>query len=245
LKTTKETEPQQPADGAAPCPRKKYSLAIKLAAIFVILLSLSYLLLLSKPARYNPLNINYDGQVSKYLTHQLLPQLYNGAQLDEPFDLVVVQNGINDTIARSKWPKYYGGIEFYAPDVLFLPDTIVLMGTAVLKRVQVVITVELNPSLDKNGLLNLSATKIKAGAINITTPVKVIARRMHADRLTAMDVDPNDLRMQIAASLFNDEPFDPVFEIKDVFDGEDRKVRAEKITIAPKKLTVHLVPVAD
>ncbi|MCJ7777179.1 MAG: hypothetical protein MUP16_02545, partial [Sedimentisphaerales bacterium] len=58
-------------------------------------------------------------------------------------------------------------------------------------------------------------------------------------------VDPCDLGARIAASLFNDEPFDPVFEIKEVLDGEEKKVRVEKITLTPEKLTVRLVPVAD
>ena len=208
----------------------------------VIFVSLLYLLLLYKPARYNPLDIIYDGQVSKYLTHELLPQLHNGAQRGEPFDLVVTQKGINDAIARAKWPKRYSGIIFSAPEVLFLPDTIVLMGTTVLKRVQVVITIELNPSLNERGLLNLHMAKIKAGVMNITPLVKVVAGRMYTDRLAIVDVDPGDLRAQIAASLFNDEPFDPIFEIKDIFDGEERKVRVEKITLMPEKLTVRLAP---
>lgn len=245
MKTAKETEPQQPTDAKSKGSRSKCSLAIKLAAILVIAVSLPYLMLLHKPARYNPLDIGYDGQVSKYLTHELLPQLHNGIQRAEPFDLVVTERGINDIIARAKWPKQYGEIVFSAPEVLFLPDTIVLMGTAVLKRVQVVITTELNPSLDDRGLLNLNVTKVKAGAVNITLPIKAIAGRMYADRLAAVDIDPNDLTAQIAASLFNEEPFDPVFEIKDMFDGEERKVRVEKITLAPEKLTVRLTPVTN
>ena len=245
MKITKEAKPQQPTGTRSSGSGNKYSLAIKLAAVLVIFISLLYFLLLHKPARYNPLNIGYDGQVSKYLTHVLLPQLHNGAQLAEPFDLVVTQKGINDVIARAKWPKYYSGIVFSAPEVLFLPDTIVLMGTVVLKRVQVVITIELNPSLDERRLLNLHAAKVKAGAMNITPLVRAVAGRMYADRLAAVDIDPDDLRAQIAASLFNDEPFDPVFEIKDMFDGEERKVRVEKITLTPEKLTVRLAPVAD
>ena len=245
MKITKETKPQQPTDVGSSGSGNKYSLAIKLAAVLVIFISLLYFLLLHKPARYNPLNIGYDGQVSKYLTHVLLPQLHNGAQRAEPFDLVVTQKGINDTIARAKWPKYYSGIVFSAPEVLFLPDTIVLMGTAVLKRVQVVITIELNPWLDERRLLNLHVAKVKAGAMNITPLVRAVAGRMYADRVATVDIDPDDLRAQIAASLFNDEPFDPIFEIKDMFDGEERKVRVGKITLTPEKLTVHLAPVAD
>lgn len=211
----------------------------------VILVSLLYLLFLYKPARYNPLDIDYDGQVSQYLTNELLPQLYNGAQGTEPFDLVVIQKGINDAIARAKWPKHYGGIVFSAPEVFFFPDTIVLMGTAVLRSVQVVITIELNPSLDEHGLLNLQVSKVRAGAVNITPVIKAIARSMYTDKLAAVKADPCDLGARIAASLFNDEPFDPVFEIKDMLGNKEKRVRVEKITLVPEKLTVHLVPVVD
>lgn len=119
------------------------------------------------------------------------------------------------------------------------------MGTAVLRSVQVVITIELNPLLDEHGLLNLRVSKVKAGAMNITPVIKAIARGMYADRLAAVKVDPCDLGGRIAASLFNDEPFDPVLEIKEVLDGEEKKVRVEKITFTPEKLTIRLVPVAD
>jgi hypothetical protein len=206
---------------------------------------LLYLLFLHKPSRYKPLDINYDGQVSKYLTHELLPQLYNSVQEDEPFDLVVVQKGINDIIARAKWPKRYSGVVFSAPEVLFSPGTIVLMGTAVLKSLQVVITVELNPSLSKNGLLNIHVSKIKAGAVNITPLARIIARKMYADKLTAVKVDPCNLGARIATSLLNDKPFDPVFKVKGVLGSQERKVRVEKITLAPEKLTLHLIPLAD
>jgi hypothetical protein len=245
LKIIKEAKPQQPADAGSSVPRNKCSLAIKLIAVVVIFVLLLYLLFLYKPARYKPLDIGYNGQVSKYLTHELLPQLYNGVQGTGPFDLVIIQKGINDAIARAKWPKSYSGIVFSAPEVLFLPDTIVLMGTAVLRSVQVVITVELNPSLDERGLLNFHVLKVKAGAMNITPVVKAVARRMYFDRLATVVVDPCDLGAQIAASLFNDEPFDPVFEVKDVFGGKQKKVRVEKITLAQEKLTLHLVPVVD
>ncbi len=245
MKIIKETKPQQPTDADSSAPKSKRSLAIKLIAVVVILVSLLYLLFLHKPARYNPLDIDYTGQVSKYLTHELLPQLYNGAQGTEPFDLVVTQKGINDATSRAKWPKRYRGIVFSAPEVLFLPDTIVLMGTAVLRSVQVVITIELNPSLDERGLLNLRVSKIKAGAMNITSVIMAVARSMYTERLAAVESDPHDLGAQIAASLFSDKPFDPVFEIKDMLGGEEKKVRVEKITLTPEKLTVRLAPVAN
>ncbi len=211
--------------------KKVYWLLIDLAVVAVILI-----LLLYRPARYRPPEPARDKQVSPYLTHELLPQLYNGIQRREPFDLVVFQQGINDAIARSKWPKESEGIRFSAPKVLFVSESITLMGTAVVGGVELVITIVVEPLLDDGGLLNLHVAKIKVGAMNITPLARIIARKMYAQRLAAADVDTETLQARIAASLLNNEPFEPVFEV------ENKKVRAKKISITHQKLTIHLTP---
>ena len=218
--------------------KKVYWLSAGLAVTAV-----SFVLLLYKPGRYDPPEVvpagNEQREVSPYLTHELLPQLYNGAQLEEPFDLVITQEGINDIVARSKWPKRSDGISFSAPEVLFVPGSIVLMGTASFKGVGLVVTVVAEPRVDKDGLLNLRVAKVKIGAMNITLVAKLIAKKMYAQRLATTDINIEDLRAQIATSLLNDEPFEPVFKI------EDKKVQAKKITIHDEKLTIRLVPVFD
>jgi hypothetical protein len=50
------------------------------------------------------------------------------------------------------------------------------------------------------------------------------------------------LRAKIAASLLNDEPFEPILNVRDIFDDVDEKVRVEKITITQQKLILRLVP---
>jgi hypothetical protein len=96
--------------------KKRYWLLIDLALAIIILYSLFY-----KPARYKPYEINPTGnnqdQVSPYLSNVLLPQLHNGAQRREPFDLVVIQKGINEAIARLQWPRESNGVLLSAPRV--------------------------------------------------------------------------------------------------------------------------------
>jgi hypothetical protein len=70
----------------------------------------------------------------------------------------------------------------------------------------------------------------------------MLAKRMYADRVESIPVDLKDLRAKIAASLLNEEPFEPIINVHDIFDDVDEKVRIEKITIAQKKLIVRLVP---
>lgn len=197
------------------------------------------LLLLHKPAHYDSPDLAHDNQVSPYLTHELLPELYNNAQLGEPFELVVTEEGMNDVIARSRWPKQSDGINFSVSKVLFETDNIVLMGTAAAGGVEFAVTVIAQAGIDRKGLLNLQVTRVKIGALNLTTLCKMIAKRIYAGRLDTADTGKKDIRLQIAASILNDEPFVPVFKI------EDKKVQAEKIKITNGKLTILLTPTPD
>jgi len=223
--------------------KKRYWLLIDLALAIIILYLLFY-----TPARYKPFEINPAGnnqnQVSPYLSNVLLPQLHNGAQRREPFDLVVIQKGINEAIARLQWPQESNGVLLSAPRVFFVPDNIVLMGTASIKGADLVVTIVVKPNLDEEGLLRLRVEKIKIGAMNITPLARVIAKKMYADRIANFHVDTENLRARIAASLLNDESFEPVLNVRDIFDDVDQKVRVEKITITQKKLTLRLVPVS-
>lgn len=223
--------------------KKRYWLLLDLALGIIILALLFY-----KPARYRPPdNVpagNNKDQISPYLTNELLPELYNRAQLDEPFDLDIIQKGINETIAQYKWPRESDGVILSAPTVFFVPDSIVLMGTASIKGAELVVTVVAKPRLDEEGLLHLQVDKVKIGAMNITPVAKMLAKRMYAERMASVLIDIEDLRTKIAASLLNEEPFEPIINVRDIFDDVDKKVRIEKITITQKKLTVRLVPVS-
>jgi hypothetical protein len=215
--------------------KKVYFVLAGLAAVFVIFVSL----LLYKPAHFSPPDITYSKQVSPYLTHELLPHIYNNAQLGEPFDLTIIQNKAKDIVALTRWPKELDGLRVSAPQVLFVADGIVLRGTVAARGVQFVVTIVAEASLDQEGLLNLRAAKVKIGAMNITALARMLAKRIYQRRFAMSDIDTEDWRAQIAASLLDNEPFAPVFEI------EDRKVRADKITITQGKLTIHLVPAYD
>jgi hypothetical protein len=217
--------------------RKLYWLAAGPVILIFILV-----LFLHRPARYSPPDTaaagDRQGQVSPYLTHELLPRLYNGAQRDEPFELVVTQKGINDVIAQAGWPKQTSGLKFSAPMLLFAADGITLMGTVAVGAAELIITIELAPILDRQGLLNLNVVKVKAGAVNITPFARVLARRTYLKRPGSSDINTEDLAERIARSLLDGQPFEPVFEI------DNKKVRIERIAIEREKLIIHLIPVS-
>jgi hypothetical protein len=220
--------------------KKRAHLLLTVLVVVSAILIFVFALLLYRPAHYKPLDFAHSKEVSLYLTHELLPALYNGAQGQEPFNLVVTQEGINDVVARCGWPREVGGIRFSAPMVFFVPDSIVLMGTVLLKGAEFVVTIIAEPNLDARGLLNLHVAGVKMGAVDITPLAGVLAKRIYQQQFAATITGAEDLLgAQVAASLLNGEAFEPVFKI------EDKKVRVEKIKIEQKKLTISFVPVFD
>jgi len=222
--------------------RKKTRLKKLVIWLFIdlVVVAVVLTLLLHTPDRYAPADIDsFDhepGQVSPYLTHELSPQFYNGAQRGEPFELVITQKGINEIVAGWGWPRMSEGAMLYAPAVLFVPNSVVLMGTISIKGVDFVVTIVLEPKINEDGLADLRVTEVKVGAMNITPLAKLIAKKMYAKRIGTVHVDTKAIEAQIAASLLNGESFEPVFEV------EKRKVRIERITVDQEKLTARLVP---
>jgi len=212
---------------------------IRWLLVDIAVAAIVFTLLIYRPGRYKPVDpSSYKrGEISPYLTNELSPEIYNGAQRVEPFDVIITQDGLNDIIARGNWPMESEGVLLYAPAALFIPGRLVLMGTADAKGVEFVVTIELEPKIDEEGLLNLQIAKVKVGAMNITPLAKIIAQKMYMQRISGLEIDSNAIQTKIAASLLTDKPFEPVFSIDDT-----KKVRIEKITIENGKLSAHLVP---
>jgi len=217
-----------------------YWLLIDLAVAFIL-----FALLLYRPGRYKPGDfLMFDDKPGRdwvthpYLTHEVYPEVYNGAQLGEPFEVVISQKGLNSVVADSGWPKESEGILLYGPAVLLVPDTVVFMGTANIKGVEMVVTIELTPKVNEQKLLVLDVSKVKVGAMNITPLAKMTAKRMYAQKLSDEPINTEDLRTKIAGALLNEEAFGHIFKI------EDKKVKVDKITVKEGKLIVRLIPVS-
>jgi hypothetical protein len=210
-------------------------LAVDLAVAAVVIV-----LLLHKPSRYHPavpVDPDPNGRpVDAYLHRDLWSRFYNNAQKQRPFEMVVLAEALNRAIAQLKWPQESDGVRFSAPEVVFASERIVLMGTASLEGAEFVLTLEFGPRLDDQGRLNLLVEKVKVGAMNVTLLVKPLAKRMYRERLESVAVDMQDLRTKIAASLFNEEPFEPVLKV------EDKWVRLQNLTLTDGKLTARFVP---
>lgn len=212
--------------------KKRYWLLIDLVVAVII-----FVLVLHRPSGYEPMDSAWSdrepGEVHPYWTY-LSSEIYNGAQLHEPFEVVVRAERINE--ATAGWSEVSEGIMLSEPMVFFVTDRIILMATATVKGVELVVTIVIKPTIDERGLLHAGVAKVKVGAMNITPLAKMIAKKMYAERLLVTSIDTKNWQAQVAGSLLNDEPFEPVFPVG------DKKVRLGKIAVREKRLILRLVP---
>ena len=219
--------------------KKKRNLLIWLA-VDITLAVIVITMLLYRPGRYNPPARAADNsEVNPYLTHELLAQLYNNAQEDVPFELMIEQDGLNEAIANADWPYHFDDLSFETLQVFFTSDTVMLMGPVIFKGFELVITAQVSPTIDEEGLLHLDVEGMKVGVMNLTPIAKIIGQKMYEDHSGFEEADSMDLRARIAAALFAKTPFPPVFQV-------GRKVvRIDKIDIREKQLTINFSPVTD
>jgi hypothetical protein len=214
-------------------------LAIDVAAAVIIVSLLHH-----RPAGYHPVlppagaDPN-EQRVHRYLTHDLGNKLYNGAQRQQPFELTVLEDRLNEALAQAGWLQESAGIQLSAPAIAFKPGRVVLMGTADVQGAGFVVTIELGPQIMEDGRLNLVVEKVKVGAMNITWPAQIMGSKMYRQRLDAGEVDPEDWRTKIAASLFAKEPFDPVLLL------EDKWIRLERMDVRQGELLLRFVPAKE
>jgi len=198
-------------------------------------------LLLYRPAGYKPVLFGVDGNdpghVDRYFTY-LSSEIYNGAQTRRPFDLVVLEDGINRAIGPQRWSDPSGEAVFFAPRATFSPEGVVLMGTAELKGASFVVTVGIEPKVNEQGLLALHVTQVKVGALNLTPLARMLARRMYAQRLATAPIDTEDIRTHIAGSLLDDKAFMPVLLVR------DRRVRLEAVRLQKGQVVLGFAPVS-
>lgn len=209
------------------------------AAIPFVLLLLAIALLMHKPKNYAPLRIADQNQISIYLTHRLMPTIYNNSQLDAPFEVVITEEGLNDIIARWRQPINFNNITFTAPQAILTQKQIILMATAKTHFANPILTVRLTPAIDYFGQLNIHIGGVSLGAVGVTTLVKSRGNKAFANWLSFTGTEPNNIAAQVCRSLLNDEPFEPVFKIG------DKSLRICKIKLEKKKITALLLPLSD
>jgi hypothetical protein len=220
--------------------KKRYKLLIWLIAD-VIFLGAVMALLLYKPPGYEPVNTHAQAaegprQVSSYLTY-LYSQMHNNSQRKETFEIEVLEDGINQAIASANWPQRSDGIVFAQPKAEFDKNGITLTGTANVEGIDLVVTVHGLLQMLDDGKLNVHVQTVKVGAMNITLLAKYLAKSMYKEKFGMMYVESTDPRVLIAASLMEDKPFDPVFQVN------DRGVRLTQATMDQDLVRLKFDPI--
>jgi hypothetical protein len=220
-------------------PRRRRRWLLIWLGIDLVVAILVIALLLHRPAAYNPVlatgDANDPDRVDSYLTH-LSSDLYNGAQTQVPFELIVLEDGINRTIGPHRWSDPAAEATFSSPQVMFGPQELTFMGRAQLKGASFVVTVGIKPRIDDQGLLRLDVAAVKVGALGLTMVARMMASRMYNQRMAEGPVDTEDVRSQIAAALLNGQPFEPVLTVR------NRRVRLKSVDLQTGQLVLRFVP---
>ncbi len=241
--------------------KRKNSFKVVLFAVFaaVLIACVSviavYSMMHSRPGDYVAPQPRADGKVSTYLTNDLGPQFFNKIQLDEPFEIVVEQQGLNDILSDNQtlsemfgfsWPIVSDAATIGIPQVSFEEGLLAVICPVTLGA-DFIATLEAGPEVNESGDLVLNIDKIKAGSLNITPLAKKLAMQAAEQSGVMAPADPSDsaavrqeMKMirDIVLAAVENKPFVPVFPA-----GKDRRIRLEHITIEQRVMKLGFAPV--
>ncbi|HOQ05497.1 MAG TPA: hypothetical protein PKY88_09825 [Anaerohalosphaeraceae bacterium] len=189
------------------------------------------LLLTVNPDSYKPVRPENPREVSPYLTHKLGPDFYDKVQMDQPFELLVEQEGINDILSRYPWPIQLEGFTIYTPMLTFSPETTVLMAKVDYRGLSSILSIYAKPYLDSDGKMNLNIQSVYLGLL----PITPLARRV-AEKYVREHFDPQDPIESVNYAMISNQPFDPVLRIF------DKSARITKLTIESGRARLFLTP---
>ena len=186
------------------------------------------------PRAYRPVAAENPDQVSPYLTHRLGPDFYNQVQLDEPFELIIDQAGLNDILSRDVWPQWYGEVSVGIPAAVFEAGTLHVMSRIGYMGLSSVLTVTAQPVMDEQGRLNVNIRMVRLGLVPVTALAGHVARQT-ADACAAELADWPEVEKVIRAIIDN-APFDPTF------DFDKQRIWLREVIVEPGQLRLRLVP---
>lgn len=205
------------------------------AAVVVVSAAVGLILAAYQPGRYQPRMPENPEIVSPYLTHRLGPDFYNQVQLDEPFELIVDQAGLNDIFSRLEWPMALDGVSVAMPTVHFGPGRITAMARMDFGGLSAVVTVLIRPALDEAGLLNLNIESVRLGALPVTPLAKALAEQLAREYLP--EEEGWDAERQMVNAILSNRSFEPVVPV------DQYTVRLEGLSIEKGRVRLRLAPV--
>lgn len=214
-------------------PRRKRWFWILTAAILGPIL-IGVLLCNYTPRAYRPTALANPEEIPTYLTHELGPDFFNNVQLDEPFELLVKQPGLNEIIASQFQAESFDGFSFTNPMFVFDTDTIYMMGTLNYKQISSVITIIAMPEKTGNHQVCMNIQSVRMGILPVTKLVAFLAQQAFDQSADCFEGEEDVQRMTQAIIL--NEPFDPVFE------ASGYTARITDFSLTPGLLTLMFQP---
>ena len=212
-------------------PKVKSAIVLS-AGLAALLLVLWFVGLFRTPQYYRAVKPVAGEQVSQYLTNHILPELHNKSQYDQPFDIVLSEQGVNDIIARHVDFNSLRQSGLSDLSVVFKKGRILLAGKTVCYGLDFIVTVVLKPYIDNEGYFFLKMSKIQAGRSRIL----FIGRAVKGKILRELTDFLNENIVDSTEALLNNHRIEPVFSFN------HRKLRIDKITILDKELMIHFLP---
>jgi len=215
--------------------RETYKVVLFFAAMVLLAVTAVLMILLGHtPQIYQPPVVPPSGQVSPYLTHKLGPDFFASLQLEQPFELVLEQQGVNEIFASTAGVLSLGEITLSRPVAVFYPDSVVLMAAVGLGGASSVLSITAQPAIDENGRLNLNIRSVTLGAIPVMSFARKIAQQ-YADQYLSAD-DGQEI-VAIVNGILDNRPFEPVLTISKY------TIRLRKLTLEAGRLTLLIEPV--
>lgn len=186
------------------------------------------------PRAYLPLAPDNPEEVSPYLTHKLGPDFFNQAQLYEPFELVIEQQGLNDIISRGDWPQQFGEVVASTPMIVFENGTIYLMSRISSYGMSSMLTITARPTQDEKGRVNMNILSVRLGLLPFTSIAARLAEKAVDDAADEL-ADYPELK-PILQALISNTSFEPVFCIS------KQRVWVRRFSLEPGLLRLQMVP---
>ncbi len=202
-------------------------LGLLLLASAVLLILIAY-----SPQTYQPAQPANPNELSPYLTHKLGPDFYNQTQLDQPFELIIEQEGINDILARYSWPVQIEGFTVYTPVLNLKSDGVTLMAQVNFKGLSAILSIAAKPHLDSDGKMNLNIQSVYLGALPITPLAQKLAQKFVQEHF-----DPQDPIESVNYAIVSNQPFDPILHML----GKSARITA--LTLESGKVRLFLTPI--
>lgn len=202
-------------------------LGLLLLASAVLLILIAY-----SPQTYQPAQPANPNELSPYLTHKLGPDFYNQIQLDQPFELIIEQEGINDILARYSWPVQIEGFTVYTPVLNLKSDGVTLMAQVNFKGLSAILSIAAKPYLDSDGKMNLNIQSVYLGALPITPLAQKLAQKFVQEHF-----DPQDPIESVNYAIVSNQPFDPILHML----GKSARITA--LTLESGKARLFLTPI--